>query len=215
MLMLAGDGPYRKKAEAFQWNSFAEIFRSKKWRQAAFGYFGHMWELYSFWGFVPLILALYAKKNGVELNIPLLSFLIIGCGCISCIAGGFISVRTGSSKVATTALFTSGICCLISPIIYLLPLFIFLAILIIWGLAVIPDSPQFSTLVALYAPEHLKGTALTLYNAIGFSIATISLFATDRLFYSQGVLRQENTMLILGAGAMLGLPGMIRLIRTK
>lgn len=215
MLFFAGDGPYRKKAERFQWNAFSEIFRSKKWRQAAFGYFGHMWELYTFWGFVPIILGLYASKNNESLNIPLLSFLIIASGSISCILGGYMSLRIGSAKVATIALFISGICCFISPFIYQLPVYLFLAILFIWGLAVIPDSPQFSTLVATYAPEHLKGTALKIYNAIGFSISAISLIVIDRVFYSKGFFAQENTMLLLGIGALLGLPSMIKLIRVK
>ncbi|MBK5271413.1 MAG: MFS transporter, partial [Bacteroidia bacterium] len=54
MLLFVGDGPYRKKSGGFQWNAFGKIFKSKKWRQAAFGYYGHMWELYTFWGFVPV-----------------------------------------------------------------------------------------------------------------------------------------------------------------
>ena len=217
MLMLAfvGDGPHRKQSEGFQWNAFAEIFKSKKWRQAAFGYFGHMWELYTYWGFVPVILSLYASKNNVELNIPLLSFLIIAVGTISCISGGYLSLKIGSAKVATTALLVSGICCFISPFIYQLPLFLFLAILFIWGLAVIPDSPQFSTLVSNYAPEHLKGTALKIYNSIGFSISTISLIVIDQVFHSTGFFGGENTFLLLGIGALVGLPSMIRLIRSK
>jgi predicted MFS family arabinose efflux permease len=215
MLFFVGDGPHRKKAEAFQWNAFAEIFQSKKWRQAAFGYFGHMWELYTYWGFLPAILALYAEKNNQPLNIPLLSFLIIGCGSISCITGGYLSLKFGSAKVATTALLVSGICCFISPFIYNLPLFAFLAILFIWGLAVIPDSPQFSTLVANYAPNHLKGTALKIYNAIGFAISTISLVVIDRIFHSTGFFAKENTMLLLGIGALVGLPSMFRLVRSK
>jgi MFS family permease len=214
MLFFVGDGPYKKQSEKFQWNAFAEIFKSKKWRQAAFGYFGHMWELYTFWGFVPLIIGLYGEKNNISLNIPLLSFLIIAAGSISCIAGGYFSIRVGSAKVATTALFISGICCFISPFIYQLPLGVFLGILFIWGLAVIPDSPQFSTLVANYAPEHLKGTALKIYNSIGFTISTISLIIIDRVFYSTGFFAKENTMLLLGFGALAGLPFMIRLIKS-
>jgi MFS family permease len=215
MLLFVGDGPYRKKAEAFQWNAFKEIFGSRKWRRAAFGYFGHMWELYTYWGFIPLILVLYSEKNHIQLNIPLLSFLIIAFGSISCITGGYLSQKFGSAKVATTALFISGICCFSSPFIYHLPSFAFLAVLFIWGLAVIPDSPQFSTLVAAYAPEHLKGTALKIYNSIGFLISTISLLVFDYLFHSKGMLGGENTFAFLGLGALAGLPPMIRLIKMK
>lgn len=48
MLLFVSDGPHRKRSGSFQWNAFSQIFLSKKWRQAAFGYFGHMWELYTF-----------------------------------------------------------------------------------------------------------------------------------------------------------------------
>ena len=102
MLLFVGDGPFRKKSGGFRWDAFGKIFSSQKWRLAATGYFGHMWEVYAFWGFVPVILGLYAAKNGLSLNIPLLSFLIIGCGCISSIGGGFLSLKFGSARVATT-----------------------------------------------------------------------------------------------------------------
>jgi MFS family permease len=214
LLLFVGDGPYRKKAEEFKWHAFIDVFRSRKWRQAAIGYFGHMWELYTFWGFVPVILGLYAEKNQLSLNISLISFLIIGCGSLSCIAGGYFSLKTGSARVATTALLLSGLCCFLSPFIYQLPLSVFLVVLFTWGLAVIPDSPQFSTLVTNYAPEQLRGTALKIYNAIGFSISTISLIVIDRIFYSNSFLSKENTMLLLGLGALVGLPSMFRLIKT-
>lgn len=215
MILFVGDGPYRKKSGGFQWNAFKTIFASKKWRQSAFGYFGHMWELYTFWGFLPVILALYASKNKIELNISLLSFLIIGIGSIGSVVGGYISNKWGSAKVGFTALFISGLCCFLSPLLYYLPLPFFLSLLFIWGITVSPDSPQFSTLVAQYAPVHLKGTALTIYNSIGFSISTLSLIIIDRIFYSNSFLAKENTMLLLGFGAVFGVFSILKLIRSK
>jgi MFS family permease len=215
MILFVGNGPFRKKSGKFQLNAIAEIFSSKQWRQAAFGYFGHMWELYTFWGFVPLILALYDSRNGTQLNISLLSFFIIASGCLSCFAGGYLSQRIGSAKVAAIALLISGICCFLSPLFFYLPLFLFLLIVFTWGLSVIPDSPQFSTLIAQYAPAHLRGTALTIYNSIGFSIAVISLFIIDRIFHSNGFFAKNKTFLLLGLGAVAGLPSMVKLIRSK
>ncbi|MBD0332642.1 MAG: MFS transporter [Chitinophagaceae bacterium] len=215
MLFFVGDGPFKKKSGRFQWNSFAEIFRSKKWRQAAFGYFGHMWELYTFWGFVPIILELYSSRNGLQMNIPLISFLIITSGCMSCILGGYLSQRFDSARVAAGALIISGVCCLLSPVFFYMPFTIFLLFLFIWGLAVIPDSPQFSTLVSKYAPEHLRGTALTIYNSIGFSISIISLFVIDHIYHSSSIFGEKNSFALLGLGALAGLPSMIRLINLN
>jgi MFS family permease len=215
MLSFVGDGPYRKRSGSFRWDAFGKIFSSKEWRQAAFGYFGHMWEVYSFWGFLPLMIELYSNKNDLHLNIPFLSFIAIAIGAIGSFAGGYISEKTGSAKVAIWSLLISGICCLISPFSYSFPFFLFLVLLLIWGLTVVPDSPQFSTLVAQYAPDELKGTALTIYNSIGFAITTISLYVIDRIFHSTGFLGGENTFALLGLGALVGLPSAITLIRNK
>jgi MFS family permease len=213
MILFVGDGPYRKKSGGFKWNAIAIIFQSKKLRQASLGYFGHMWELYTFWGFVPAMLALYAAKNSIHVNIPLLSFLIIGCGSLSCIAGGYLSQRTGSAKVAVAALFLSAFCCVLSLFIFSFPLWLFLTVLFIWGLAVIPDSPQFSTLVAQYAPEELKGTALTIYNSIGFTISILSLIIIDHVFHSNSFIGGKNTFLLLFIGPAVGIIPMVRLIK--
>jgi MFS family permease len=178
------------------------------------GYFGHMWELYTFWGFVPVIIEHYNRSNNLSLNVSLLSFIIIAAGAVSCVAGGYLSQRWGSAKVAGLALLISGVCCFLSPLFFYLPVVLFLIFLFAWGIAVIPDSPQFSTLVALYAPEHLRGTALTIYNSIGFSISVISIFVIDYIFHSGGFFGGKNTFLFLGFGALFGLPPIIRLLKA-
>ena len=39
------------------------VFGNLPFQQAALEYFGHMWELYTFWAFVPLLLAIHAKLH--------------------------------------------------------------------------------------------------------------------------------------------------------
>ena len=215
MLLFVGDGPYRKRSGGFRWDAIGKIFSSKKWRQSAFGYFGHMWEVYSFWGFVPLMIGLYAQKNETQLDISFLSFLAISIGAVGSVIGGYLSGKIGSARVAMWSLLISGICCFISPFSYSFPVFLFGALLLIWGLTVVPDSPQFSTLVAQYAPEELRGTALTIYNSIGFAITTISLYVIDYIFHSPSFFGGENTFALLGLGALVGLPSTIRLIKNR
>lgn len=215
MLLFVGDGPYRKRSGGFRWDAIGKIFSSKKWRQSAFGYFGHMWEVYAFWGFVPLMIGLYSQLNGTQLDISLLSFLTISIGAIGSVTGGYLSGKIGSARVAMWSLLISGSCCFISPFSYSFPVFLFITLLLIWGLTVVPDSPQFSTLVAQYAPEELRGTALTIYNSIGFAITTISLYVIDYIFHSALFFGGKNTFALLGLGAVVGLPSTIRLIRNK
>lgn len=215
ILFFVGDGPYRKRSGGFRWNAIPQIFSSVKWRSAAFGYFGHMWELYTFWGFLPVLIALYNHTSNNSLNIPLLSFASISIGAIGSIFGGLLSERIGSAKVASGSLIISGICCFTSPFAFGLPPILFIIFIMIWGLTVSPDSPQFSTLVAQYAPTELRGTALTIYNSIGFAISTISLLVFDRIYHSGGFFAEQNSFLTLGIGALFGVPFMLKLIRLN
>ncbi|NKI27216.1 MFS transporter [Arenibacter sp. 6A1] len=175
MYLFIPNGPFRKKSTTFQIQASTKLFKIPAFRKAAFGYFGHMWELYAFWAFIPFALHTYNSFNTHQLPISIWSFTIIALGSISCALGGYFSLKVGSKKVAIFSLSLSGVLCLLSPLFYLLSPPLFLLLLCIWGMAVVSDSPQFSSMVAKSAPVHLKGTALTIVNCIGFSISIISI----------------------------------------
>jgi len=176
ILLFVKDGPYRKKSMKLDMTGFLHVFKINKFRAAAFGYFGHMWELYAFWTFIPLILITYQKLHPTTIfNIPLWSFIIIGCGGLSSVLGGYLSAKFGLKRVASMALFLSCVCCIISPLLFYTNSYLFLGFLIFWGHVVVADSPLFSTLVAKNAPPDHRGTALTIVNCIGFAITIISI----------------------------------------
>lgn len=197
------DGPYRKKGAALNLSSIATIFKHKEFKSASFGYFGHMWELYAFWVFVPVILNQFSTMHSAEMNVSLWSFIIIGIGSLACVLSGLIAPLKGPKKIARIAITISLICCIVSPIFFLLgslPLFLFF--LIIWGLSVIADSPMLSTLVAQSAPPENKGSALTIVNCIGFSMTIISI---QLLTYLQPKMPNEYLFVVLAIGPLLGL----------
>ncbi|MEL6945155.1 MAG: MFS transporter, partial [Bacteroidota bacterium] len=116
MFFLVPNGPHRKASSQPDFTLLFKVFQKQDFRRAAFGYFGHMWELYAFWTFVPTILLTYQmKQEGLDWNIPLLSFWIIGLGGLACIIGGYFSQQFGARKVASMALSLSCVCCLLSP----------------------------------------------------------------------------------------------------
>jgi predicted MFS family arabinose efflux permease len=207
------DGPHRTRNSQFDLSAFAKIFRNKDFRSAAFGYFGHMWELYAFWAFVPMIITTYANMHpGIHMEYSILAFLVIAIGGLACVMGGYLSQYFGSGKTAFGALAVSFICCLLSPFLFQASVPVFLILLFIWGMAVITDSPQFSTLVAQSAPPASKGTALTITNSIGFFITIISIEILNAL---RTVIDPKNMYLILSIGPLFGLIAMSRLVFKK
>lgn len=183
LFLTVTDGPFRIKRSSFKPSMIFILFKNKGFRSSAFGYFGHMWELYTFWAFVPTLLAFYLIDNPESsINIPLWSFVIIGIGGISCAIGGLFSIKHGSRKVARTSLFLSGICSLLIPFSFHVPIWVFLFLLLIWGIFVIPDSPQFSTLVAQSSDSSYIATGLTIVNCIGFSITIVSIQLVNLLW---------------------------------
>lgn len=202
MFVLVPDGPHLPKGSAFNPKALAIIFRSKRFRASAFGYFGHMWELYTLWAFLPIWLIAYSEMNGIYLNVPLWSFLVISIGFFGCAVGGLISIKIGSAKVAAYQLAVSGICCVLSPLFFNTSLSIFIIFLLIWGLTVVGDSPQFSALNAANAPQEYVGSALTIVNSIGFLITVFSIQLVNSLLL---VIDSEFIFWLLIPGPVIGL----------
>ena len=204
MYFLVPDGPFRKVGKKLNPAAFFKVFKNKSFRGAAFGYFGHMWELYAFWTFVPIILKTYIELHPeTQFNIPVLSFSIIATGSLACIVGSYIAKSIGTKKTAFYALLASCCCCLVSPFLFTINSeFVFIAFLVFWGIVVIADSPLFSTLVAQNATPEIKGTALTIVNCIGFSITIISILLLNKMLVN---INPTKAYLILALGPILGL----------
>jgi MFS family permease len=204
IVIMVPDGPYRKPSKRTDLSAFFSVFKNREFRSVAFGYFGHMWELYAFWAFVPIILKKYSVEHPQAIfNIPIVSFLIIGIGGLACVLSGYIAQTAGTKRTAFIALLLSCVCCLISPLIFASASeSLFLGFLIFWGMVVIADSPLLSTLVAQNAPAETKGTALTIVNCIGFSITIISIqFITGMIELTDS----NSIYTILAIGPIIGL----------
>jgi len=184
-----------------EWQALATIWTDWRVRASVLGYFGHMWELYTFWVLVPLILA--TQLSGQALSFA--AFGVLGIGAVGCIGGGWLAKRWGSARVATLQLSMSGICCLLAPWLLSAPLIWFLLWLAVWGITAAGDSPQFSTLTASNAPKHAVGSVLTLTNCIGFALSIVSI----ELFTSLAQEHQLASLLPwLGIGPLLGVLAM-------
>lgn len=213
MLFFVPKGPYAKSGIHYSLKAFKQSFQCSGFRAASFGYFGHMWELYAFWAFVPLLLNYYVQKHALVLNIPLWSFLIIATGMAGCIGGGYLTKHYGSAKVAFAAMSCSLGCCLLSVFSFELSIPLFLLFLFFWGFTVVADSPQFSSIVAQTAVAENKGAALTIVTCIGFSI-TVAAIYTITFLYEQ-THHAPWVFLFLAPGPLIGLWKLKPLLNEK
>jgi MFS family permease len=215
-----GDGPHAvvKPCTATASNSripksllIFGLFKAPAFRAATLGYFGHMWELYTFWAVVPVLVSRTSLTTHFPgLGVSGLSFLVVGMGAVGSIVGGQLSRHIGSVGVAAGALSLSGLCALLFALGWRdsAPEAM-AALLLVWGAAVVADSPQFSALAAKACPRESVGSALAIQNAIGFAITVISIGVTTALVERIGL----DAVWVLVPGPVLGLLGFILSLR--
>ena len=177
IVVAVGDGPYLTARAPFDARAALRVFARPAFRYTAFGYFGHMWELYALWSLV----GFYLRDRFVGADapwataIPLIGFLTVGIGTAGCVAGGWASRRIGERRVALVSLLISGGLCALSGFAQVLPAPALVVYLMVWGFFVVSDSPQFSALAARYCPPEYTATALTVQNGIGFAVTVASI----------------------------------------
>ncbi len=174
MAVAVPDGPHLKRAPRIDPRALSVLWRDPPVRASAFGYFGHMWELYAFFVLVPLIVAHRLPQASVAVQSGWV-FAVIAMGAVACVAGGMLVRRVGGARVATVLLATGAACGLASPWMLDAPLPLWAAWILLWGFAVAGDSPQFSALTAQNAPREWVGSVLTFSNSIGFALSVVTI----------------------------------------
>jgi DHA1 family inner membrane transport protein len=163
------------RASGLRLGALSRIWSDRALRASAFGYFGHMVELYTLWVLVPVILATRLGGDSAGAALSWWAFGVLAAGALGCVGGGLLARRWGSARVAAVQLGISGACCFAAPWLLGAPLAIFLGWMVVWGITVAGDSPQFSALTAGNAPRDAVGSVLTLVNSIGFAVSALSI----------------------------------------
>ncbi|MEM9332400.1 MAG: MFS transporter [Pseudomonadota bacterium] len=212
LILLSGLGPFHAKAPAFEASSIKKAWTIKRVRYAYLGYFGHMWELYAMWAWIgTATLASYKvsmpEADAVSLS-KLTAFLAIGLGGVACILGGMVADKLGKAEVTIVAMIVSGLSALLAAVTFGGDPWITFVVVIVWGIAIIPDSPQFSALVADGSPPEIAGSLMTFQTAIGFALTILTVQLTP---YLVSVTSWPTAMVIMALGPAFGVWYMLKL----
>jgi MFS family permease len=214
VIAVVRDGPYVAASSPFDAHAIRRIFATRGARLTTFGYLGHMWELYAMWTWIVVLAAASFSDAGVAnatTSASLVAFLAIGSGAAGCVLAGWMADRLGRARVAMWAMAISAGSAALTPLVYGRAPVWFFALVVVWGLAVVADSAQFSALVSEYSPRDHVGTALTVQTCLGFLLTLVTIELLPRV---AGLVGWQWASWLLVPGPVLGIVAMRGLRRS-
>jgi MFS family permease len=208
---LMTEGPYRVPAPRFDWRFAATVWRDRPVALANLGYFGHMWELYAAWTWVPVFLVASFRQAGAGAHwAALAGFAFIAVGAAGSLIAGLVADRLGRTAVTSAAMAVSGACSLAAGFFFGGAPWLLTALVLVWGIAVVADSAQFSAGVSELAPPERTGTVLTLQTSLGFLLTLVTIRLVPTL---ERLLSWRWAFAFLALGPAAGIWAMLRLRR--
>jgi MFS family permease len=207
------DGPFEVPVSAFSWAHVRGVIGNRGFRLSTYGYLGHMWELYAMWTWTAAWLLASARDGGYRTGwVSTATFFIIAIGGIGSYGAGILGDRVGRTPVAGGSMAISGSCAAASVVLFGLSPLLLVPVFLVWGLTVVSDSAQFSTMVTeTVSPEH-RGTALALQTGLGFLLTLVTIAGVPYLAEQWG---WQWAFPWLAIGPLIGVAAMVALRRSS
>ncbi|MBU2713816.1 MFS transporter [Zooshikella harenae] len=180
LIHFVGLGPQHSIASVFHWKMGLRAWQDKSLRLANLGYFGHMWELYAMWAWIGVFFhASFSKLNLVEdiarFYANTATFLVIAAGALGCLLGGLFADKLGRTTLTILAMLISGSCALLVGFLFGGNPWLLTALCIVWGVAIVADSAQFSSCIVELSEPAYRGTMLTVQTSVGFLLTLVTI----------------------------------------
>ncbi len=208
--LLVREGPYPFPQAIFDPRQIRLALKNPGVRLATFGYIGHMWELFAMvaWILIFFVDAFEFHGFGSASAPAFTTFAVYTIGAAGSWFGGILADRWGRTNTTILLMAISGACALLIGLVFQRSLFLTLLISLIWGLTIVGDSAQFSTMVTETADQSYVGTALTLQLAAGFAVTVVTIWL---LPYLQAWFTWRWAFALLSTGPAFGIWAMLRL----
>lgn len=169
-----------KKADSLkvQRNVLKKVFKKRN-LLVNVAYAGHSWELYAMWAWIGPFLVYYFKTKGYEQDSAIylgnmVGAVVIMIGGLATYIGGRLSDSIGRVKSATMFLFISIFCTLSIGWLSMLPIYLMLTLVLIYGFTIVADSPIYNVTIVEVADPEVLGIALGVQSVLGYTVTAFS-----------------------------------------
>ncbi len=182
--LLRGDSSAARRAASASHPTlpWSAVLRNRPVLLMTAGYTAHVWELYGMRAWSAAFLGTILARMGSDLatataQAGLLTSLMVVLGGVATGFAGNISDRFGRTATAGTVLSVSAACSLVVGWLIAAPFWVVMAVCLLYGLWVNPDSPIYSTAVTEAAPQARLGAAMTFQTVSGFTAGIVAPIA--------------------------------------
>lgn len=155
-----------------------EVVRNRPAMKVIWAYTFHSWELLGVWAWMPAFLAFAAARGSLDAKAVGLGALLAGLTHLTSMAGSLVGGAWSDARGRTTVMIgmasVSLACGFVFGWLFAAPLWILVAVAMLYNLAGIGDSSVYSTAITEVVPARILGSAYAIRSVMGFGAGIVS-----------------------------------------